>query len=165
MQPRSNSVALLIKRVHNAFKRQLDQNPTEPCLTQAQCDVLLMLHRAEAEGRKVYPSDLENALHLSRPTVSGLLQRLEAKGFITARPDPADKRFKQLKATELSRQHRAEVHRHLIAQEETMLAGFTPEETEQLRGLLKRLLHNLEGCPVSSAEDIKTHTNGGDAHA
>ena len=83
----------------------------------------------------------------------------------TARPDPADKRFKQLKATELSRQHRAEVHRHLIAQEETMLAGFTPEETEQLRGLLKRLLHNLEGCPVSSAEDIKTHTNGGDAHA
>ena len=165
MQPRHNSVALLIKRVHNAFKRRLDQHPTEPFLTQAQCDVLIMLHRAEEEGRKVYPSDLESALHLTRPTVSGLLQRLEAKGFIVTRPDPADKRFKQLEATELSRQHRAQVHKQLIAQEEAMLAGFTPEEAEQLRALLRRLLHNLEDCPSDPPLNPPTNENGGEAHA
>lgn len=162
VQSRSKSVAALIKRIHNEFKRRLDQALTEPHLTQAQCDVLILLHQAKAEGRSLCPSDLENALHLSRPTVTGLLQRLEAKGFIIARPDPSDKRFKQLEATVLSLQHRAEVHRHLIATEAQMLAGFTPGEAEQLRQLLSRLLNNLETAP---AGDPPTCENGGEAHA
>ena len=38
------------------------------------------------------PKDIEEAFHLSHPTVSGLLSRLEQKGFIRLCPDPADRR-------------------------------------------------------------------------
>ena len=40
------------------------------------------------------PKDIEEAFHLSHPTVSGLLSRMEKKGFIELRPDPNDRRCK-----------------------------------------------------------------------
>ena len=36
------------------------------------------------------PRDVEEQFRLSHPTVSGLLSRLEKKGFIEMRPDPND---------------------------------------------------------------------------
>lgn len=144
MPERDDRVAVLIKRVHNAFKRRLDQNAARPPLTQAQCDVLLFLHKAEQEERRVCPSDLEGALHLSRPTVTGLIQRLKAKGFIAVLPDPEDKRFKRLTVTEKANRHHLEMTAYLAAQEQQMLQGFGPEELRQLKAYLKRLLVNLE---------------------
>ena len=42
------------------------------------------------------PRDMEEAFHLTHPTVSGLLSRLEKKGFIRIDPDPADRRCKRV---------------------------------------------------------------------
>ena len=40
--------------------------------------------------------DIEEAFQLSHPTVSGLLSRLEKKGFIEFRPDEKDRRCKRI---------------------------------------------------------------------
>ena len=38
--------------------------------------------------------DIEDAFQLTHPTVSGLLSRMEKKGFVRLEPDPGDRRRK-----------------------------------------------------------------------
>lgn len=143
MPDRSASPAFLLKRVSQAFKHRLDQNPDRLPLTQAQAGVMFYLSRAEEEGRSVSPSDLESGLHLSRPTVTGLLQRLESRGYITAAPDENDKRYKRLRATPAFKAHIQLMESYFARQEETLFNGFSPEEKARFNDYLTRMLHNL----------------------
>lgn len=61
-------------------------------------DVLLYLKRHEED--KLTQRDLETGLTLKNPTVTGLLNRLEEKGFITREQNLNDKRSKFIKMTE-----------------------------------------------------------------
>ena len=68
-----------------AGKQRVDQQFQEMELTAMQSYVLRYLH--DRAGEVVYPKDIEQRFHLTHPTVSGLLARLEVKGFIVcARP-------------------------------------------------------------------------------
>ena len=71
-----------------AGKQRVDQQFQEMELTAMQSYVLRYLH--DRAGEVVYPKDIEQRFHLTHPTVSGLLARLEAKGFIVCAPDPDD---------------------------------------------------------------------------
>jgi len=139
----NSDTPFLIKRVNQAFKNRLDQNPDKLPLTQAQAGVMFFISRAEAQGRSVSPSDLESGLHLSRPTVTGLLQRLESRGYITVTPDAHDKRFKRLNATPAFKAHMQLMESYFTAQKELLLRGFSDGEKELLNGFLTRMLHNL----------------------
>ncbi|MBQ8536819.1 MAG: MarR family transcriptional regulator [Clostridia bacterium] len=144
MLDRTQSAAFMIRRVSRTFKRRLDQNPDRLPLTHAQAGVMFFVRQAESEGRAVSPSDVESALHLTRPTVTGLLQRLEGRGFLTTTPDPQDKRFKRLHTTPAFQAHHQIMEAYLKNQEQLLLEGFTPQEEAQLLSYLNRMLHNLE---------------------
>ena len=93
--------------------------------------------------------DIEEAFQLSHPTVSGLLCRLEKKGFIALRPDPDDKRRKRiyiLPRGEACNQH---MHESISAIEAQLVQGFTDREREQFLGLLERAINNMGGAPHS----------------
>ena len=85
-----------------AGKQRVDQQFQEMELTAMQSYVLRYLH--DRAGEVVYPKDIEQRFHLTHPTVSGLLARLEAKGFIVCTPDPDDRRCKRVLATEKAEQ-------------------------------------------------------------
>ena len=91
--------------------------------------------------------DIEEAFRLSHPTVSGLLSRLEKKGFLEFRPDAHDRRCKRIyllpKAIELNEA----LHRAIDENEARLVQGFTPQEQEQFRALLIRAIHNMDGNP------------------
>ena len=85
-----------------AGKQRVDQQFQEMELTAMQSYVLRYLH--DRAGEVVYPKDIEQRFHLTHPTVSGLLARLEAKGFIVCTPDPDDRRCKRVLDTEKAEQ-------------------------------------------------------------
>ena len=76
----SQNLGPRLRYLNNRITQYMDQQFLALDLTSTQSFILhhLSLHEHEA----VYPKDLEKRFHLTHPTVSGVLQRLEAKNFI-----------------------------------------------------------------------------------
>ena len=93
------------------------------------------------------PRDLEAGLRLTHPTVSGLLSRLEQKGFIALRADPSDRRCKRIHVLEKGRQCQQTMYDTILRSEQQMVSGFTPEEQAQFTALLQRAIANMGSSP------------------
>jgi len=113
-------------------------------LTAAQGHIMGYLSRQE---QPPCPRDIEEAFHLSHPTVSGLLSRLEQKGFIQLYTDPNDRRCKRIQLLSKGLQCRDTMHQIIRENEERMVQDFTPEEKEQFAALLQRSIANMGGSP------------------
>ena len=88
--------------------------------------------------------DLETAYGLSHATVSGILSRMESKGFIGQRADDRDRRVKRICLLERGTACSESIHRHIEESEAIMAQGFTDGELEQFRAYLSRAISNLE---------------------
>lgn len=127
------------------------------CTDQAMTNALASMELTAAQGhimgylahRDSPPCsrDIEEAFHSSHPTVSGLLSRLEKKGFIEFRPDPQDRRCKRIYILERGHQCNALMHQTIQDNEEKMVQGFTEEERERFSALLERAITNMGGGP------------------
>ena len=94
------------------------------------------------------PRDLEAEFHLTHPTVSGILSRLEQKGFVELRTDPEDRRCKRIYVLEKGWQCHEVMHRTIQENERRMTEGFTPEEQALFADLLQRAIRNMGGDPT-----------------
>ena len=113
-------------------------------LTASQGPVLgFIAHRADPPCAR----DIEEEFHLSHPTVSGLLSRLEKKGFIEFFPDASDKRCKRLRLLPKGQQCIEIMHRTIKENEQAMVRGFTEAEQAQFLSFLNRAIHNMGGDP------------------
>ncbi len=92
--------------------------------------------------------DIEEAFHLSHPTVSGLLSRLTKKGFIEFRPDPQDRRCKRIYMLPKGKECNKTIHQTILETEHRLVDGFTPEEQAQFTALLERALSNMGFTPA-----------------
>ena len=99
------------------------------------------------------PRDIENDFHLSHPTVSGLLSRLEQKGFLQLRTDPEDRRCKRIYLLEKGKACQTQIHQRIHQHEAQLIQGFTPEEQAQFASLLQRAIENLGDCPSKTKEE------------
>lgn len=112
-------------------------------VTPVQSRTLLYLSKICGE-REVMQRDLERELHLKASTVNGIVDRLEEKGFIARRQSTEDGRRRLIS---LTAQGQAVTETFRTALEETdraFCAVLSPEEQEQLRNMLTRLIVNLE---------------------
>ena len=91
---------------------------------------------------------VEAEFHLTHPTVSGLLSRLEQKGFIELRTDPEDRRCKRIYVLEKGVRCHELMHKTIGENEQRMLLGFTPEEQELFSDFLQRAIRNMGGDPT-----------------
>jgi DNA-binding MarR family transcriptional regulator len=103
--------------------------------------------------------DIEEAFQLSHPTVSGLLTRLEKKGFIEFRPDENDRRCKRIFPLPKGLELHETMHQTIARTEAEMVKDFTPEEQELFAQLLQRAIRNLGGhpCKRKSKEETTNH--------
>ena len=92
------------------------------------------------------PRDMEEAFQLSHPTVSGLLSRLEKKGFIRCTPDPADRRCKRVSLDAKGQECLARMDATIAENERRMVQNFTEDEKRQFANLLDRAIINMGGC-------------------
>ena len=113
-------------------------------LTAAQGHIMAFLaHQAQPPC----PRDVEKEFRLSHPTVSGILSRLEQKGFLELRTDPEDRRCKRIYILPKGQQCHALMHQTIRENEARIVEGFTQEEQEQFAQFLQRAIANMGGNP------------------
>ena len=100
--------------------------------------------------------DIEEEFHLSHPTVSGLLSRLEKKGFLEFYPDEEDRRCKRLRLREKGQQCIEIMHQTIQENERVLVQGFSEDEQELFYQFLNRAIHNMGGDP--SCRKLKEET-------
>ncbi|MFJ5064515.1 transcriptional regulator [Streptomyces nigra] len=73
-----------------------------------------------------------------------LLDDLEAHDLVLRRPDPRDRRARQVVLTETGRARLGDVRRSLASAEARLLADLTDGDAEQLRALLSRVAQTAQ---------------------
>ncbi len=141
MQDCSQNLGPRLRYLNNRITQYMDQQFLALDLTSTQSFILhhLSLHENEA----MYPKDIEKRFHLTHPTVSGVLQRLEAKNFIVIEPDRADRRCKRIRLTDRARRCDEAVGQAFETLERLMCSGMSEEEQQTLLRLLDLASANL----------------------
>ena len=91
--------------------------------------------------------ELEHYFKLSNPTVTGLMKRMESKGFIQRIANPEDGRSKYIQLTPKAMEVASSVRHNLQALENDMTQDLSAEEEEIFHDLLMRVLQRI--CPCS----------------
>lgn len=113
-------------------------------LTASQGDLLLYLDFAEKQGKDVNQKDIERYFNLTNPTITGLLNRLERKGFVERRKSPTDGRTNLIYLTDQTRKVLDQFKRHKEKVDQKLYRDFSDDEREQFIYLLKKLRANLK---------------------
>lgn len=143
----------LVRLLHCAIDREIGEALEQMDLTASQGHILGYLARQQGP---VHPKDIEEVFHLSHPTVSGLLARLEKKGFLSMQTDEKDRRCKQICIQRKGQETSAALFQAIRRSEEKLVVGFSPEEQAQFRSLLIRAVSNLGGWPPEFPKDSQS---------
>lgn len=138
-------IGRVLKCLSGALERDFNAMLSEYDLTVAQIDILHMVYEMNRRGVKVNQRAIEQALHLKNPTVTGTLNRLEAKGFIVRRPDPRDGRSKLIETTPMEQAMREKIVADRKKTSARLLHGFTDEEVRAFEEYLGRAFDNMTG--------------------
>ena len=134
-------VGFLFKQINTVYEKDINNQLKGIGITSSQCEVLDYLFHCDKE--EVNQRDIEKALNLKNPTVTGLLQRLDEKGYVLIVPNAKDKRQKNVYLTEKAYdiQRRMEADRRRI--DKNLTLGMTRREVQALQKMLNRVLYNV----------------------
>ena len=135
----------LFRMLHSCTAQALTSALEERDLTAAQGRIMGYLARSK---QAPCSRDIEEVFHLTHPTVSGLLSRLEKKGFIEFRPDEKDRRCKRIYMLPKGTECNETIFQTILATERQLVEGFTPEEQAQFSAFLERALSNMGFTPT-----------------
>ncbi len=144
-----------MKRLVNEFNRERNRRMSHYNLTSSQVDVLIILLRA-GEGEEVYPGTVQRELKLSCPTVNGLLNRLEQKGFLYLENSARDRRKKRIVLTEKGRNTNQILSQLGLEWEKRATVNFSDAELLVLGQLLKKLELNATQMPPELSPDAES---------
>ncbi|WP_427922701.1 MarR family winged helix-turn-helix transcriptional regulator [Streptomyces sp. cg40] len=132
--PVTLEVVELIGDVVARFYEDYEEAAGDHSLTGAQARLLSLLSLEPLPMRK-----LAQKLKCEPSNVTGIVDRLETRGLVERRPDPADRRVKLAAATDEGRRVARSLRESLRFAREP-LAGLSDDERLALRGLLRRML-------------------------
>lgn len=123
---------------------QLNTMFAEFDLTGVQVFALIFLFKAHEQNRTVYQKDIEKEMDISNPTVTGILNRLEAKGLIQRVASHRDARAKSIIVTKKALELDKTLKKKFQENEAQLISSLTKEEAENLEVYLKKILchHN-----------------------
>jgi DNA-binding MarR family transcriptional regulator len=136
------SVGYLIKRVRAALTMAVDRELVDFDVSHDQWSILLMI--ATARGDTAAELSREAACDTS--SMTRMLDRLEAKGFVVRTRSEDDRRVVHLALTPSGQVLADQLPKVMIRVMNRHLAGFSAEEVELLKGLLRRMLENASEC-------------------
>ena len=146
-------ISLLVWQVENELEKEFNAGIRSIGLTASQFHVLNYLFQTEKD--EVNQIDVEKSLRLKNPTVTGLLKRLEEKGFILTVVNTKDRRRKNIFLTEKAHNIRKKMeneHRHI---EGNVTGKLTKRERETLRRLLGKMVDSMDDKQIREADKKK----------
>lgn len=92
-------------------------------------------------------SEVGKCLSVSRPYMTGLIDRLEREGCVRRQPDPADRRVIQVVLTDEGKEYLALAARHFREEISRRLLGLSEGDQQRLCSTLNDLMDLLEKIP------------------
>lgn len=134
----------LIKRLDMLNTRRMEGRIEMQGLTAPQLNALNALFEMQQEGLVPNQRMLEKRLYLTNPTVTGILNRLEAKGMIARMRDEKDARSNRIVLTQAGADCRQGVHASIDICERRLTSVLTDEEKQQMEKLLLKMIDHIE---------------------
>jgi DNA-binding MarR family transcriptional regulator len=135
-----------ISGLSRRFQRMMDETLEGFDLTFGEWQTLGSLHRKQKGGAS--PGELSKHAELSSGAMTNRLDRLEARGLVRRRPDPADRRGIRVELTAAGRRMYEETTSAQGAKEIFIASALTKREKEELNALLRKLMLAFEhGVP------------------
>ncbi|WP_288587042.1 MarR family transcriptional regulator [uncultured Methylobacterium sp.] len=129
-----------LSRINRALTRIGDARLKAVGLATAQLPVLAMLK----DGGRLSQIELARLAKVEQPSMAQLLVRMERDGLVRRIPDPTDRRSSLVSLTEEA-ERRLPAGRAVLQQGNAeMTRGMSRAEVDQLVGLLRRVLGNVE---------------------
>ena len=134
----------LMKFITCSIEKEMNAQLREHDLTAGQGALLKMLID---HGEPVPMKELEKWLHISQPTVVGLVKRCESKGLVKTSGKPGDKRVKLVEVTDKGMTISKETYNSIKQVQDQLTGGLSEKEAEVLEILLRKVCTNFEGDP------------------
>lgn len=139
-----NHYGHLVRVLHCAASQAMTAALEEWGLTSAQGRIIgFLAHQPKPPCAK----DIEAEFHLSHPTVSGLLSRLEKKEYVEFRPDERDGRCKRIHLLPKGWECNDQIYQSILENEERIVRGFSQQERQQFAEFLTRSIRNMNSDP------------------
>jgi DNA-binding MarR family transcriptional regulator len=132
--PLTLEVVDLMASLVSIFHREYEEAAAARSLTGAQAKLLALLRRGPVPMRKI-----AQTLSCEPSNITGIVDRLESRGFVTREADPQDRRVKLIAATPAGRAASEDLRDSLSFAREP-LATLADDERAALRDLLRRML-------------------------
>ena len=135
-------VGFYFKKISERLDKRANESGRSCDVTCSQSRVLWYLRKHL--GERVTMREIEQFLDCSHAPVSGLISRLQEKGYVELVRDEKDKRAKIVKPTQKEEQLYQSIKQRQLLREEALLQGFSDEEKQMLSDLLIRVYKNLD---------------------
>lgn len=145
------SVTYLARQIVSAVAGEVSVLLEPEGLTHAQWVPLLKLHKGEATTA----AELARVCELDAGSMTRMLDRLEAKGFVRRQRSDADRRVVRLELTRQGQATAGRIPDVLCEVQNAHLRGFSRAELDTLKSLLQRVLVNArehQGLSVSETD-------------
>ena len=130
-------LGLKCKILSNLTDQRINQKLAALDLTATQSTVLGYITRSQ---EPLYQKDIEKRFHMRHPTVTGIIQRLEDKGFIECSTDERDRRLKRIIPTQKCIDHHRNFSAIIAEWDAELAAPLSDEEVQTLQTLLDKVL-------------------------
>lgn len=147
-----SEIVAALRRIMRAVDQHSRQLLEEYGLTGPQLIVL----QAAARLRGAPPSALAREIHLSRPTVTGILDRLEKRGLVLRSPHPRDRRSFEISVTPSGARMLAAAPSLLQDRFLRELASIEDWERSMMLSTLQRIAAMMDADTISAAPVLMT---------
>lgn len=134
-------IGFLIKVISDRMKALGDNDLKTHDLTFSQAQVLVVIER---NGGTIAQKEIEKILDVSHPTIVGLVNRLQEKGFVECEVDETDRRSKIVFLSEKAKSLGQLMREKRDQSDRELMEGLSEEEAEQLYVLLRKIYSNIE---------------------
>ena len=133
-------IGFLVHRIDKTIKANMDNELSKHDLTFSQSQVLRHIQKNKGT---ISQKKLQELMNVSHPTIVGLVQRLEAKGYVETSIDPEDRRSKIVRTTDLADKFKKDLISSRQRFDKKMLKGLNEEELDELYRMLDHMYSNI----------------------
>ena len=134
----SNRIAVLIKTAAIEFDKMANPILADYDLTASQCRILKFLFMQQNQNARIV--DIEKECATTHPTVLGLLDSLEKKGFVLKIANPKDARSKLISLTPKAKNMQHELEIVVAKIDHSWVEHLSEQERKEFQKLLQKLL-------------------------
>ena len=136
-------IGKILKIVSNYMDKDMNNCLSDYNITRSQMGILIYIQVAECKNIEANQVDSEIEFNLKNPTVTGIINRLEEKGYIKRVRSDKDKRYNKLELTESGREILNKGKRKAQENEEKLLKILTDDEIKELKRILTKIVNNI----------------------